>query len=694
MKIKIVAIISLITWFAGLHYSQASPIRVACVGNSVTFGAGIAKVEDNYPSQLQRMLGDDYMVGNFGHSGATLLNNGYKPYQNLPEYKDALLFNPDIVIIHLGLNDTDPRNWPYYRDEFVSDYTALIDSFRTVNPEAEIKICRMTPIFPQHRRFKSSTRDWYWQIQDAIDVVAKINKLDLIDLNTPLYNRSDLFPDALHPTKDGATIIAEKIYGHITKNFGGLKMPNFFTSDMVIQRNEPIVFWGTTNGASSVEVNFDGQHKRIIAKNDGSWEIDFPPMKAGGPYRAIVTSENSTFELNNILIGDVWVCSGQSNMEFKLKDASTAHEDIKSANYPEIRLLNMQPIAYTNNSSWEGDVLSKVNSLNYLTTDKWEECTPESALNFSAIAYHFGKTVYENTDVPLGLILNAVGGSPTESWIDRYSIEHHDRLVDMFINWGENDFIHPWVRSRAALNVQLGDNKVQQHPYHPSYMYSASIQSLSNFPITGAIWYQGESNEQNVELHEVIFEELISSWRRAWNKDFPFYFVQLSGMGVGRETWGHFRDSQRRLSQSISNIGMAVSFDMGDRADVHPKNKKPIGERLAFKALHDTYGLKDIIHSGPDFKYAKLDDSVVIVHFDFSSGLSTSDNMEVRGFEIAEYPGVYYPADAKIVGETVVVTCDETVKPRYIRYGWKSYSDANLINKANLPSSTFSAQVE
>ena len=188
-------------------------IKIACVGNSVTYGMGIENPEERYPAQLQVMLGDEYEVGNFGHSGATLLKNGYRPYWNLPEFKEALDFEADIVIIHLGLNDTDPRAWPKYRDEFVKDYINLIDTFKYINPDADVKISRMTPIFSGHSRFESSTSDWYWQVQNAIEVIAEISKVDLVDLHTPLHIRPDLFPDNLHPTGEGAKIIpVAKVY--------------------------------------------------------------------------------------------------------------------------------------------------------------------------------------------------------------------------------------------------------------------------------------------------------------------------------------------------------------------------------------------------------------------------------------------------------------------------------------------------
>lgn len=231
-KILIVSTIILLS----LSSIYGKTIKVACVGNSVTFGMGIENPEERYPALLQVMLGNEYEVRNFGHSGATLLKNGYRPYWNLPEFKEALNYGADIVIIHLGLNDTDPRAWPKYRDEFIRDYINLIDTFKSINPNTDVKISRMTPIFSGHTRFESSTRDWYWQVQDAIETIAEISRADLIDMHTPLHRRPDLFPDNLHPTGEGAKIIAETVYGAITGNFGGLQLASIFTRNGITKK--------------------------------------------------------------------------------------------------------------------------------------------------------------------------------------------------------------------------------------------------------------------------------------------------------------------------------------------------------------------------------------------------------------------------------------------------------------------------
>ena len=263
----------------------AQRIKVACVGNSVTYGYTLLEREKNcYPAQLARMLGDGYEVANFGKSGATLLNKGHRPYIRQPEFKKALEFAGDRVIIHLGLKDTDPRNWPNYRDEFISDYLALIDSFRSVNPRCQIWICRMSPISHRHHRFKSGTRDWYEQIQHAIEKVAADARVGLIDLQEELYCRPELLPDALHPDAEGASILARTVYSAITGDFGGLQMSPVYSDHMVLQRGPELKISGRADAGEKVTVQLGKQRRSGEADAAGRWEVTLKDLRAGGPY--------------------------------------------------------------------------------------------------------------------------------------------------------------------------------------------------------------------------------------------------------------------------------------------------------------------------------------------------------------------------------------------------------------------------
>lgn len=667
-------------------------IKVACVGNSVTYGAGITERETmSYPAQLQKMLREKYIVGNFGHSGATLLKKGHNPYWELNEFKEAVDFNPDIVIIHLGLNDTDPRNWPRYRDDFTKDYKELIDTFKAKG--AEVWICKLTPIFHTHPRFKSGTRDWFWQIQKEIERVAETSNVGLIDLHSPLYSRPDLLPDALHPNEEGATILANTVFTVISKEYAELHVAPIFTDNMVLQRNKPIVFWGKGTPNSEVTITFNQTSKSSIVLSDGSWEATFPAMTAGGPHSITFDDRTTTKSIKDILIGEVWLCSGQSNMAFQLKYSHNAQKAIENADNRQIRLYDMKEVTATNNVEWDETTLKKANQLQYYKPTTWVQSTKESAAAFSAVGYYFGAMLQKELDVPIGLINNAIGGSTTESWIDRHTLEHNPVLIDLLYNWDNNDFIDSWVRARASLNIKQANNPHQRHPYQPAYLYESGIAPISKLNIAGAIWYQGESNAHNVELHEDLLPALVKSWRKSWGEQFPFYYTQLSSMLYGRETWGHFRDSQRRLLNKIPLSGMAVTSDIGEKNDVHPAHKLQVGERLARWALADTYN-KDIVKSGPLFDSSKIETNKIVATFHHTKQLQTTDGKAVREVEIAGKDKIYYPANAVIKGNTLYVWSNEVSHPHFIRYGWNSFSEGNLVNEALLPASTFSNEYE
>ena len=396
-------------------------IKVACVGNSVTWGYGLTNRDaDCYPVQLQRMLGDKYDVRNFGHSGSTLLSHGHRPYIDQKEYKEALAFKADRVIIHLGLNDTDPRNWSEYAEEFNANYIELVNSFRKVNPKAQIWVCLMSPIFERHPRFESGTRDWHSLIQQHIKQVATAENLPLIDLYTPLHNRPDLFADALHPNAEGAEIIAETVYKAMTGNYGGLSLAPLYTDGMVMQRNEPIIFRGSANAKMVVKVSFDGQNQSTTAADDGTWSVNFPARKAGGPYKAIVAAGKERLTLKDIYVGEVWLCSGQSNMELPISAVQSGKPDLAEAgSQPLIHLFNMSTRYPTNAVSWSEAVCDSVNRHQLMRVGPWRNCSAESLSGFSAVAYHFAKSLADSLQVPIGVICNAVGGTTTESWIDR-----------------------------------------------------------------------------------------------------------------------------------------------------------------------------------------------------------------------------------------------------------------------------------
>ena len=279
-------------------------IKVACVGNSITYGTGVADREVNaYPVKLQGMLGDQYEVGNFGKPGATLLNHGHRPYTQQQEYKDALAFAGDIVVIHLGINDTDPRNWPNYRDEFIGDYRSLMQSFREVNPKVRFLLARMTPLSDRHYRFESGTRDWHAENQLAIECIAKAEGVQLIDFHEPLYPYPYMLEDAVHPNAEGAAILAKTVYEGITGDFGGLQVSDMYSDNMVLQHGQPLTLHGKANAGEKVTVKIAGQKKKAVAASNGKWSVVLEPLKAGGPYTLSIEAGKQEILYNNVLAG-------------------------------------------------------------------------------------------------------------------------------------------------------------------------------------------------------------------------------------------------------------------------------------------------------------------------------------------------------------------------------------------------------
>lgn len=685
--------------------------KVACVGNSVTFGYKLPnRATQAYPVRLQELLGEGYEVRNFGHSGATLLNKGHRPYTKLPEWRAALDFAADRVIIHLGLNDTDPRNWPEHQEDFIADYTAVIDSFKKVNPKADIWICRMTPIFHDHPRFDSGTREWHAQIQKKIEQIARTNPQvkGLIDLYEPLHKFPNLFPDALHPDSAGALILAETVYKKITGAYGPLKLGATWMSGMVVQRNKPVEIEGSANAGEKVSVEFAGMKRVAIADDNGKWSVTLPAMEAGGPYVLEARAKSGRVRCEDVWTGEVWLCSGQSNMELRLREIATAREDIAAArNEERLHLYNMPAICATYAFEWSAERLDSVNKLLYVLPGKWQRCKEADVANFSAIAYHFGRHLADSLGCHVGLISNAVGGATCESWIDRSVLEADFPAI--LRNWKHNDFIQPWARNRAALNCKQSKLPLQRHPYEPGYLFDNAIRPLRGTALAGVLWYQGESNAHNIEAHERLFPLLEKSWRAYFDApELPFYTVQLSSIGT-RRSWPQFRNSQRLMAARLPHTYLAVTSDLGDSLNVHPTHKAEVGERLALLALRHAYGREGLTAEGPSYEGMRVEGTEVVVRFSSARGLraavvypwldkngtargSAQSAPALTGFEIAGADGRFHPAAARIEGETVRLSSPRVAAPKSVRYGWQPFTRANLVNGAGLPASTFRSE--
>lgn len=562
----------------------AAKTRVACVGDSVTFGAAVDEREKNaYPFVLGRLLGADYQVGNFGWSGTTLLNNGHRPYTKTPQYRDALAMKPDVVIIHLGLNDTDPRNYPRFREQFIPDYLALIDSFRQANPAARVIIARMSPTFHNHKRFKAGTRDWYLLIQREIERVAEIAGCELIDFQEVLYNRIDLLPDALHPNVEGARMLAQRVYSAITGDFGGLALGELYSDNMVLQKSTATVITGRANAGKAVVVELGDKRFRTVADANGKWHIEAPLDKAANGLTLKVASEKITKTYKNVCIGHVFVLSGQSNMSWSVAQSTSPENARPSRN---IRLFMMRP-NFAEQDSLSGEQLAELNSLQYMRGATWKVAEKAEVDSFSAIGYYFAQMLTDSLpSVAIGLIQTSLGGAPAEAFIERSVLENTPWICDILYDWRNNPMIDAWVRKVFKSSLSGSEYPLQRHYFEPTYLYESRIKPLEGTTVKAVLWYQGESNADNAELHTRLFPAVVQSFRTAFDDPtLPFYFVQLSD--CDRPSWAHFRETQRRLAAQIDNCKMVVSMDYGDPKDVHPRRKQPIGERLAQVALEN-----------------------------------------------------------------------------------------------------------
>ena len=668
-----------------LPLSARRIIKVACVGNSITYGTGVPNREQKaYPVVLQRLLGKDYQVENFGKPGATLLRRGHRPYFAQPEFRAALQFRPDIAVVHLGINDTDPRNWPNYRDEFIPDYLALIDSLRAANPHVRILVARLTPIGVDHPRFDSGTRKWREEISQAVQQVADIARVEWIDFYAPLVPHPDWLPDAVHPDARGAEVLAKVAYAGITGRYGGLQLPPVFADNMVLQRGMPFYLKGKADAGETVVVRLGGKELASgVTDARGLWNVRIPALTAVDSTTLTVSTARRTLTYRNVAVGEVWLCSGQSNMAFKLRQAADASRDIAKAADRGLRLYNMQPRWETDNVEWDSTIVDSVSRLQYFRPAQWVVSSPQNAADFSAVAYYMGRMLRDSLRVPVGLVCNAVGGTPIESWIDRPMLEEY--YPQVLRHWKNNDFVMDWVRGRATKN--LARRPGGRHPYHPAYCFEAGIEPLLNFPLRGVAWYQGESNAHNPDSWR--FDLLAQSWRmRMGDFSLPFYIVQLSG--IERPSWPWMRNTQRIAQRSVFATQMVVSSDLGLRHDVHPPYKRPVGERLAQSMLRHTYHRPGAPVSPEVGANSKVDGDRVQLDLREAKGLHGSDGQPLRGFEIAGENQLFFPATAALNEDgKLILHAPKVAQPRYVRYGWQPFPNGNVVNGAGLPLGTF-----
>ena len=489
-----------------------------------------------------------------------------------------------------------------------------------------------------------------------------------------------------------------------------LQLPQSFGDHMVLQANVKIPVWGIASPGATVKVSLANDLQFTQADDSGKWRVEMKPCKITGlPITLSVTGNEQQIEFTDVLIGEVWVCAGQSNMEWPLSQSQGGKDALANLDSDaNLRLLHLVGAAVGSSGAYGKQQLGR------LTPDKfsrghWKVATPESAGNFSAVAIYFGRRLQAELGVPIGLICAAIGGTPTEAWIPRKALQEDPSLKGLVAgSWLDNQQLSNFCRTRGQQNLLTamqageripGDELGPNHSFKPGFMWEAGIEPLIPHGIRGVIWYQGESNAETrarTREHQSLFRLLVGQWRDHWDQgDFPFLYVQLPAMG--RSEWPAFREGQRRAIDQLENVGMAVTIDTGDSTNVHPTLKKPVGERLARWALGTTYQVKSYAtYSGPLFRSIEPNGNQIIVNFDHvGKGLASSNDKPLCHFEVAGGDGVFHSAIAKFSGkDSIIVSSSMVPKPVTVRYAWVPFPDpvVNLVNSVGLPASPFTSQ--
>ncbi len=490
-----------------------------------------------------------------------------------------------------------------------------------------------------------------------------------------------------------------------------VKLPALFTDHMVIQRDAPIRVWGWASPGEPVTVTLGGREASAKAAADGRWSASFAPLAASGipvELKAVGSLGSAAVVVRDILVGDIWVCSGQSNMEWTLGQTFTATPEVLRADRPRIRLFH---VPWNPSMAPVEDVEAK-----------WDVCTPESASRFSAVGYYFGSEIERTQDVPVGMIMSTWGGTYIEPWtpaaafalfdetkpllaaVEPKMAEYREALAKAM------PAVDAWAKTaHAALKRGGAVPQVPGLPPHPfdnpqtpTALFNGMIAPLTSFPIRGAIWYQGENNVGDGFAYRTKMEAMIRGWRGAWSQpDLPFYYVQIAPFRYGYE-WriqgGDVRDTEhlpqiweaQTAALEIPGTGMAVISDITDLDDIHPRNKIEVGRRLALWARAKTYGEAGLVYSGPLFKSMTVEGGAARLTFDHvGGGLIANDAEPLRWFEVAGDDRVFHKAEATIDGATVVVRNPKVPAPKAVRFGWDQAAVPNLANKEGLPASPF-----
>lgn len=495
-----------------------------------------------------------------------------------------------------------------------------------------------------------------------------------------------------------------------------VRLPALFSDGLVFQQGKPLPIWGWAAPDEDVSVQFAGQTRAARADLDGRWRVILDPLPANASPQEMKVSGKNSLTLKNLLVGEVWICSGQSNMQWTVSQAANPQQEIEAANFPQIRMFNVE----------RATAMSPADDVK----GSWKEANPGNVGQFSAVGYFFGRHLHQVLKVPVGLINTSWGGTRVEAWTSRESLEERPCAAQMLSDWDgirqswdatAENARHEVAKAEWQAQVQKirkdnatlpADKQVKpppaprppddpsKTPHHPAVLFNAMVAPLIPYSIQGAVWYQGESNQKRAFQYQELLPNMINDWRTRWNSEFSFYIVQLAGFGNGQpvakepglpDTWAELQEAQYLTAITLPRCGLVVTNDIGEERDIHPKNKQEVGRRLALWALAHDYGRTNTVFSGPMFKNAVVEGARVRVQFDHvGGGLKTRDGGDLKHFQIAGQDQKWTWAEAKIEGSEVVVSSSTVPNPVGVRYAWAAWPEgANLINAEGLPATCF-----
>lgn len=495
-----------------------------------------------------------------------------------------------------------------------------------------------------------------------------------------------------------------------------LRPAAIFQNGMVLQRELPIRIWGCARAGSKVRARLlkeDSVSAHVLqpgvkvargkivangvceAGGNGVFTLSLPPLQAGGPYELHLSSGKDSYIYKGVWVGEVWLCSGQSNMELRVGETDCRRRDLAMADtLTRVHFYNMESLWPVYAEVWGESRADSVDRGLFIRPAHWENCSARSAAHFSAIGFTFARVLADSLGCHVGVISNAVGGSTTEGWTDSLTLRVGAPEI-LQGAWTDNDSIMGWARQRAKLNLKETGTKGHSHPYAPGYLFHTAIAPIAGYAMRGVLWYQGESNAELLTMHERLFPLLEQSWRTAWQSPrLPFFTVQLSSIST-RPAWPAFRDSQRRLARKLPHTYMTVCSDVGDSLNVHPTRKRIVGIRLARQALHHAYGCENVVPCGPEPIRAELvGKGSVSVTFMYADGLRSLAPIQSSWFGLQDADGRWHAArQAAIAGGRIILGNPEVARPTAVRYAWKPFTRAAISNGAEMPCSTFQIAV-